>query len=142
MHSIIDVTIRAIGHRAHAMHSLTSFSSQSIIASGILTLILPLLASSPSSLPTTWVIPSSSAHIGLMFLIGALGFIAQALMTFGLQRETAGRGSMGMYAQIVFAGVYDKVIFHSKTSALSVVGTILIVGSALFVAVCQFYSLR
>jgi drug/metabolite transporter (DMT)-like permease len=74
-----------------------------------------------------------------MFLIGALGFVAQALMTTGLQRETAGRGSMGMYAQIVFAGLYDALVFHTRMNALSMMGTMLIVGSALYVAVGAFH---
>jgi drug/metabolite transporter (DMT)-like permease len=61
-------------------------------------------------------------------------------MTTGLQRETAGRGSMGMYAQIVFAGMWDRIIFHAEVKVLSAIGTALIVGSALYVAVSCLIS--
>jgi hypothetical protein len=31
----IDVSIRAVGKRAHAMHLMTAFSTQSVIATGV-----------------------------------------------------------------------------------------------------------
>jgi drug/metabolite transporter (DMT)-like permease len=112
------------------MHSLTSFSSQCVIASTFLTLVLP---SAPQ-----WTLPTSPTHFLLFLLIGTMGFVAQALMTIGFQRETAGRGSMGMYASIVFAALWDRIIFHSKVQMLSVLGTMLILGSALYVAVSDY----
>jgi drug/metabolite transporter (DMT)-like permease len=112
------------------MHLLTAFSSQCVIASTVLTLVLP---SAPR-----WIMPTTATQILLFMLIGTLGFVAQALMTMGFQRETAGRGSMGIYAQIVFAALWDRMIFHSKVQILSVAGTMLIMGSALYVAVSCF----
>jgi drug/metabolite transporter (DMT)-like permease len=115
------------------MHSLTSFSSQCVIASSLLSLFLP---SAPR-----WTTPTSPMHLLLFLLIGIMGFVAQALMTLGYQRETAGRGSMGIYAQIVFAAFWDRVVFHAEVKLLSVIGTVLILGSALYVAVITFIKL-
>lgn len=53
----------------------------------------------------------------------------------GLQRETAGRGTMAVYTQVIFATVLEKIFFHSTPSALSVVGTLIIVLSAGYIAV-------
>jgi hypothetical protein len=114
------------------MHSLTSFSGQSVLASLALSLpFSPLHALGFEA----YVLPSSTFHILLLVAIGTLGFVAQALMTTGLQRETAGRGAVGMYAQIVFAGLYDAFLFHVQPSTLSLTGTAIIVASAMYVAV-------
>jgi hypothetical protein len=72
----------------------------------------------------------------------------------GLQREKAGRGSLAMYTQVsddiillslsthhacllqlLFATVIERVVFHTRTSFLSVLGTVIILGAALWVAV-------
>ena len=76
----------------------------------------------------------------------------------GLQRETAGRGVIAVYgqvrtsaviallegsmtdtganfAQIVFATALELIVFHTAPPALSVLGTVIIVSSALYVAV-------
>jgi drug/metabolite transporter (DMT)-like permease len=126
------LTIRAIGPRAHALHSLTSFSAQSVLAA--LALSLPFSPLHRIGFEA-FVLPASLFQATLFVIIGTLGFVAQALMTIGLQRESAGRGAVGMYAQIVFAGIFDVVLFHAHPSVLSVVGTIVIVASALYVAV-------
>jgi len=59
----------------------------------------------------------------------------------GLQRETAGRGSMAVYTQIVFATILERIFFHAVPTTLSVIGTLLIISSALYVAVSPFYFL-
>lgn len=70
----------------------------------------------------------------------------------GLARETASRGSMGIYTQvgpscfpptdllrsfvqIVFATILERMFFHAIPSALSVIGTLMIISCALYVAV-------
>jgi hypothetical protein len=72
----------------------------------------------------------------------------------GLQREKAGRGSLAMYTQVIlfsrryriprlrclppqllWATTIERVLFHTRTSFLSVVGTIIILSAALWVAV-------
>lgn len=46
------------------------------------------------------VIPTRLAWLGLLVLIGILGFGAQILLTMGFQRETAGRAGMALYTQV------------------------------------------
>ncbi|THH01980.1 hypothetical protein EW026_g817 [Hermanssonia centrifuga] len=55
----------------------------------------------------------------------------------GLQRETAGRGTMAVYVQIVFATTFERVFFHTTPPALSIVGTTIIMSSAIYVAVTK-----
>jgi hypothetical protein len=38
----------------------------------------------------------------MLIMIGIFGFFAQILLTMGLQRETAGRGTMAVYTQVRF----------------------------------------
>ncbi|KAL1748201.1 hypothetical protein HDZ31DRAFT_60574 [Schizophyllum fasciatum] len=118
------ITIRAIGKRAHPLHSLSSFSLQSVITSSSLILITK----------TKLVIPTSVEWLALLGVIGVCGFIAQVLLTMGLQRETAGRGSLALYTQIVFATILERTFFKVAPSALSVLGTLIIVASAVYVA--------
>ena len=101
---------------------------------------------------TPFVIPSRPDWFSLLILIGILGFIAQVLLTMGLQRETAGRATMAIYTQvthtstlarpndsyilqIVFATIFQRIFFNTTPPWLSVIGTILILSSALYVAV-------
>lgn len=121
------MSLRAIGKRAHALHSITSFSFMCIVAS-----IVGMIATK-----SPIVISTRIDWLALLVMIGIFGFIAQFLMIMGLQRETAGRGSMAMYTQIVFATILEKIIFHTVPSALSIIGTLLIVVSAIYIAVMK-----
>ncbi|KAJ7714093.1 DUF6-domain-containing protein [Mycena metata] len=118
-------SIRAIGQRAHPMHLLAFFSLQSVIAASIIMAILrqPI------------VIPTRPAWLGLLAVIGILGFGAQILLTMGFQRETAGRASMALYTQIIFASVLERIFFHTTPTFLSLLGTSIIMTSAVYVAV-------
>ncbi|KAK1225667.1 hypothetical protein PQX77_011381 [Marasmius sp. AFHP31] len=120
--------LRAIGLRAHALHSLVSFSSQSVIA----TTLLILLTHTPLILPT------QPLFALLLLEIGVLGFLAQVLLTTGLQHEQAGRATMAIYTQIVWASIFEKLWFPGVgTSLMSVVGTGVIIGSAVYVALSK-----
>ncbi|KAK7460645.1 hypothetical protein VKT23_009362 [Stygiomarasmius scandens] len=119
--------IRAIGKRAHALHSMASFSLQSVIAS---TLGMVVTRTPP-------VIPTKLVWLALLIEIGVFGFLAQVFLTMGLQRETAGRGTMAVYTQIVFASIGERIFFHVVPSALSIFGTLIIIGSALYVALTK-----
>ncbi|KAG7442170.1 drug/metabolite transporter superfamily [Guyanagaster necrorhizus] len=120
-------TIRAIGSRAHALHSLASFSLQSVIASsiGIAIMGTPLIFS------THW------KWIALFLALGITGFFGQLLITMGLQRETAGRGTTAVYTQIVFATILERVFFNFTPDSWSVVGIVIIVTAALYVALSK-----
>ncbi|KAJ3500380.1 hypothetical protein NLJ89_g9823 [Agrocybe chaxingu] len=120
-------TIRAIGKRAHALHSMVFFSTLCVVVSTI-----GMLATKQP-----FIIPQRLDWAVLFVLIGIFGFVAQLLLTMGLQRETAGRGSMAIYTQVVFASIFERVFFHAVPSALSVVGTVLILSSAIYVALTK-----
>ncbi|KDR72929.1 hypothetical protein GALMADRAFT_252278 [Galerina marginata CBS 339.88] len=120
-------SIRAIGKRAHPLHSMSFFSVLCVAISSI-----GMIANkTPVIIPTRW------DWLLLLFLIGIFGFVAQTLLTMGLQRETAGRGSMAVYTQIVFATILERIFFHAVPTVLSVIGTLLIVSSALYVALTK-----
>jgi len=86
---------------------------------------------------TPFIIPTRLLWLGLLAVIGFCGFIAQVLLTMGLQRETAGRGTMAVYTQIVFATILERIFFHTSPPPLSVVGTVIIISSALYVALTK-----
>ncbi|KAK7028297.1 Aldo-keto reductase [Favolaschia claudopus] len=118
-------TIRAIGQRAHPLHLLASFSVHSVFAASIVMAILR----QPVVIPTL------------------LGFAAQLkksqkaalalLLMMGFQREAAGRASMGLYTQIIFATVLEHVFFHTLPTLLSVLGTGIIMSAAIYVALTK-----
>ena len=83
--------------------------------------------------PIVW--PSSISWVLLMIAISLCGFGTQIFLTMGLQRETASRGSLGTYTQVIFAEISDRIIFHSKLSVLGLIGTGIILISALYVGV-------
>ncbi|KAI0776960.1 DUF6-domain-containing protein [Trametes elegans] len=120
-------TIRAIGKRAHPLHNLVSFSSQCVIVATVGMLVMR----TPIVVPTRW------DWLVMLVLIGIFGFIAQVLLTMGLQREAAGRGTMAIYIQIVFATIFERVVFHTSPPFLSVIGTLIILTSAIYVALTK-----
>ncbi|KAF9039209.1 hypothetical protein BJ165DRAFT_1531307 [Panaeolus papilionaceus] len=122
-------SIRAIGTRAHPMHSMTFFSLSCVIVSTISMIFAPSVA--------PIVIPTRLLWIGLLLMIGLVGFVAQLLLTMGLQKETVGRGALAIYSQIVFASILQMVFFDEIMGAWSIVGTVMIVGAAAWVAITK-----
>ncbi|KAF8621952.1 hypothetical protein AX15_007383 [Amanita polypyramis BW_CC] len=120
-------TIRAIGKRAHSMHSVAYFAMISVTLS-----VIGMIVTG-----TPFIIPSRLDELGLLLAIGVSSFAALHLLTMGLQREAAGRASMAVYTQIVFATIYQRVFFHMYPSWLSIIGTCLILSSALYVAMTK-----
>ncbi|KJA16060.1 hypothetical protein HYPSUDRAFT_47806 [Hypholoma sublateritium FD-334 SS-4] len=120
-------SIRAIGKRAHPLHSLTSFSLLCVVVSttGII------------FGKVTFVVPNRIEWVALLGMIGVFGLFAQVLLTMGLQRETAGRGTMAVYTQVVFATILERIFFKAIPTALSIIGTLLIISSAIYVALTK-----
>ncbi|KAG2155322.1 integral membrane protein DUF6 [Suillus bovinus] len=109
-------SIRAIGKRAHPMHVMSFFTLWcTIMASlGMIVFNIP------------FVYPRSWKWSLLLLMVGVFGFLAQTLLTLGLQRETVSRGSTGVYIQILFAVVLERLIFGVVPSLLSVIGAAII----------------
>ena len=117
------VTIRYIGKRAHALISVSIFSLFSCLysAAGLIVTRQPI------------VIPKGRSFLYLVAL-GICGFVAQFLLTMGLQREKAGRGTTAIYLQLIFSLFWEKVVFDTTPGFFSIVGMLLILGSTLYVA--------
>lgn len=120
-------TIRAIGNRASPLHMMVSFSLLCIVISP-----LAMMATK-----TDIVIPNQILWLGLLLLIGIFGFIGQFLLTMGLQREKAGRATLAVYTEIIYAVLLDRIIFQSTPPLLSILGTAIILSSALYVAISK-----
>ncbi|KAG0704049.1 drug/metabolite transporter superfamily [Suillus ampliporus] len=112
-------SMRAIGKRAHPMHFMTFFSLWCTIIAllGIFVLNVPVVYPTPRA----WM---------LLLITGVSGFVAQTLLTMGLQRETVSRGITGMYTQLLFAVVLELLFFGIVPSLLSVLGAAIIVMSS------------
>jgi len=120
-------SLRAIGKRAHPLHSLVSFSTQCVIVATIGMIVTK----------TPFIVPTQLDWLAMLIMIGIFGFIAQVLLTMGLARETAGRSSMAIYTQIVFATILERIFFHTVPAILSVFGTLVIISCALYVALTK-----
>ncbi|KAI9439313.1 hypothetical protein H4582DRAFT_2076013 [Lactarius indigo] len=125
-------SLRAIGKRAHTLHSITFFSTQCVLASTAGMIIFKV----------TPVIPTHVSWLAMLLLIGIFGFLAQGslikiLLTMGLQRETAARGSLANYIGVVFALAFERIVFRNTPSALSIAGSVIIMSSAIYVALTK-----
>jgi len=119
--------IRAIGKRAHTFHSITFFSVNCVLCS---TLGMVLFKTSP-------VIPRNAIWLAMLLVIGILGLTSQTLLVMGLQRETASRATLAVYTSIVFAVMFEFIVFHTTPSALSLAGAAIIISSAIYVSLTK-----
>ncbi|KAI9439329.1 hypothetical protein H4582DRAFT_132527 [Lactarius indigo] len=121
------LTLRAIRERAHITHPVVAFSSQSLLIStlSIMLFKVPL------------VIPKRNLGLAMLFLNAILGILGQTFLAMGLQRETAARGSLAVYTSIIFALMFEFTIFHTVPSTLSIIGTLMIVSSAIYITLTK-----
>ncbi|KAG2072500.1 hypothetical protein BDR04DRAFT_1153216 [Suillus decipiens] len=110
------LSMRAIGKRAHPMHLMMFFSAWcTFIASATMYFMkIPI------------VYPHNWQWAVMLIFIGLSGFFAQAA-----------RGSMGQYVQLLFAGVLEYVFFGTVPSTLSLIGSAIIMTSAIYVIVSK-----
>ncbi|RGP62690.1 hypothetical protein FSPOR_9077 [Fusarium sporotrichioides] len=118
-------TIRVIGKRAHSLVSVNYFAVLATVSSFLIIMIHPSLQ---------FEIPKSLAEWALLLSIGISGFLFQVLLTEGLQREKAGRATNLIYVQLVYAVIIDRVIWGTIPLPTSFIGSALIIGSAVWVA--------
>lgn len=98
----------------------------------------PLIAT-PLAIPTAWPVLSWPTWSGWLLLlgVGVTTQIAQVLMTKGLHLEAAGRATSITYLQIVFAFIIGVVVFSETPTWGSLLGSALIIGSSIFVAISR-----
>ena len=124
--AIAYTTIRWIGKRAHPLMSVNYFATVCTIISTVMMLSLPGVG---------FLLPANLKEWGYLIALGSCGFVMQFLLTAGLAYEKSGRATNMAYSQMLFALTFDKLVFGTSPGALSIVGSSLILGSAIYVAV-------
>lgn len=118
-------TIRWIGKRAHPLISVNYFSTWCTIVS------LFALFAVPSVGGIIW--PRTAVQWVLLVGIGVSGFVMQFLLTAGLQLEKASRATNMVYAQMLFALFWERIVWGTTPGVLSIAGSTLILGSVIWV---------
>ena len=119
-------TIRWIGKRAHPLISVNYFAVWCTIVSTV-ALAVPGGAE--------FRLPSTLREWSLLTFLGICGFVMQFLLTAGLSYEKGSRPTQMVYTQMLFALAFDKLIWGTMPGLWSLAGSLLILGSALWVAV-------
>lgn len=118
-------TIRVIGKRAHPLISVTYFAALTTILSFIGIMTIPSVGG--------MLLPKDPLEWGLLIAIGISGFLLQFLLTKGLQLEKAGRAGSLVYTQMIWAVVFEWLVWGNSVSGLSLLGAVLILGGAAWV---------
>jgi len=119
------ITIR-IGKRAHPLISVNYFSGWCTFVSLVAVFALPGVG---------FRLPSGLREWGYLLFLGVCGFVMQIMLTAGLAHEKSSRATNMVYTQMLFALAFDKMVWNSTPGIWSIVGSSLILGSALYVAV-------
>ncbi|KAF8539907.1 hypothetical protein BDD12DRAFT_835911 [Trichophaea hybrida] len=117
--------IRVIGKRAHPLISVNYFSSWCAAVS------LVSLTTIPSVGGIIW--PRSAYQWALLCGICVSGFVMQFCLTRGLQLEKTGRGTNMIYSSMIFALFWEKMVWGTTPGWLSIMGSALILSSAVYV---------
>ncbi|KAI0467248.1 hypothetical protein F4859DRAFT_518199 [Xylaria cf. heliscus] len=118
-------TIRVIGKQVHSLISVNYFAALSTIGSALILLVHPDLG---------FILPKGAMQWILLGIIGVAGFLLQFLLTEGLQREKGGRATNMTYFQMVLALIIERVIWGTTPALLSLVGSVLIIGAAIWLS--------
>ena len=136
-------TIRWIGKRAHPLISVNYFAVWCTIVSVIAMLVLPGVG---------FLLPNNLRDWCYLIFLGICGFVMvgqtlmsiarprtnlaqQFLLAAGLQYEKSSRATNMVYMQMLFALTFDKLVWGTTPGALSIIGSSLILGSAIYVAI-------
>ncbi|KAG8881867.1 hypothetical protein FRB97_008991 [Tulasnella sp. 331] len=126
--SSANICMRRVGTQAHVMHSITYFTAWCLLMS----------VTSMAALNIPWVLPPNP---GLWLLgviaVGSLGFMGQVFATRAFQLVSAGRGSLASYTAIVWSLILQNIFFHVKVSRLSLIGSAIVLTSAVYVTVTK-----
>ncbi|KAH7094446.1 hypothetical protein FB567DRAFT_3835 [Paraphoma chrysanthemicola] len=118
-------TIRWIGRRAHPLISVNYFATWCTIVSIVAMFTVPGVG---------FLLPRYFKDWCYLIFLGICGFVMQFLLAAGLQYEKSSRATNMVYMQMLFALTFDKVVWGTTPGALSIVGSSLILGSAIYVA--------
>lgn len=118
-------TIRWIGKRAHPMISVNYLAGWTTLISALVLQFYPGI---------DFQLPSTSREWGLLIFLGICGFLMQILFTAGLQQEKNSRATNMVYTQMLFAVLFDKLLWNSTLTGWSVAGSAIILTSAIYIA--------
>ncbi|KAH5207468.1 hypothetical protein HBI62_230720 [Parastagonospora nodorum] len=118
-------TIRWIGKRAHPLISVNYFASWCTIVSIVAMFTMPDVG---------FLLPRYLKDWCYLIFLGICGFVMQFLLAAGLQYEKSSRATSMVYMQMLFALTFDKLVWGTTPGALSIIGSSLILGSAIYVA--------
>ncbi|CAK9438119.1 uncharacterized protein LODBEIA_P24270 [Lodderomyces beijingensis] len=122
--SCVYIILRKIGMHAHPLLSVSYFALTCCIVTFVSILVIPSLS---------FVLPSNGYQWFLFSVIGFSGFFMQFCLTAGIQRVKASRASLMAYSGMIFAIVWDLVIWNHLPGMLSFLGIALIIGNAIVV---------
>ncbi|SMN22055.1 similar to Saccharomyces cerevisiae YMR253C Putative protein of unknown function [Maudiozyma saulgeensis] len=122
--SAVYIIIRFIGKRAHAIINVSYFSLTTLIISTVGVVFIPSMH---------FQIPHSKLEWLLFTNLGICGFIFQLMLTLGIQKERAGRGSLVGYTQLIYSIFWDVSLYHHWPPIWSWAGMVIIIGSTIFV---------
>lgn len=123
-------TIRWIGKRAHPMLSVNYLAAWTTLVSAGVLLLYPGI---------DFQLPATLREWGLLFFLGVSGFIMQILFTTGLQQEKNSRATSMVYTQMIFAVLFDKLVWNSTMSVWSIVGSSIILTGAIYIATYNYW---
>lgn len=121
-------TIRMIGQRAHPLISVNYFAAWTTLVATAVLLFVPGM---------DFQLPSGVKQWSYLVFLGVCGFVMQILLTAGLSYEKSSRATNMVYTNMLFALIFDKLVFDTTMGTLSILGSSLILGSALYIAVRQ-----
>ncbi|KAL8711371.1 MAG: hypothetical protein Q9220_004268 [cf. Caloplaca sp. 1 TL-2023] len=121
-------TIRWIGQRAHPLISVNYFAAWTTFVATVVLLFVPGMH---------FKLPSGLRQWGYLIFLGVCGFVMQIMLTAGLSYEKSSRATNMIYTQMLFALAFDKLVFDTTPGLLSILGSSMILGSAIYVAVKQ-----
>jgi drug/metabolite transporter (DMT)-like permease len=128
-------TIRWIGKHAHPLISVNYFAIWCTFISAIVLATAPHLPAPFTAPEIHFALPETVKQWGMLAFLGTCGFITQFLMTAGLAYEKSNRATNMVYTNMLFALLFDRWIFGTVPAVWSLLGSALILGSAVYVAV-------
>nr|POE94330.1 putative transport protein [Quercus suber] len=126
--AIVITIIRWIGKRAHPLISVNYFATWCVFTSLLAQLTVPGVG---------FLLPADLKDWSLLFALGTCGFVMQYCLAAGLSYEKSSRATNITYTQMLFALGFDKLIFGHTPDVISILGSSLILGAAIVVAMQQ-----
>ncbi|ANB12675.1 hypothetical protein AWJ20_939 [Sugiyamaella lignohabitans] len=127
------VVIRKIGDRAHSLMSVSYFALWCVIVSSLALIFMP---------GESLVLPQNMKQWGLLLALGMFGFIFQFMMTAAIQRESAAVVTSINYTGILWALLWERVIWGHVPDLLSWVGGSFILCSAIWMAYKKYHMAK